>query len=614
MNTTLKILRKNPTKLPTGNTLSFDTETTGLFPRKGDRFYCISWCNKEGSTAVLSFPVNRLTREVKYDDRLDLVRDFAQDSSIIKVAHNTQFDTRMIEVLGIEVKGPVVDTMNLIRLLKSSESLALKPFCEKYFEIPNDDERDLKEKTMEMRRIGRKKGWKIFEGKGGEEGQLAPDYWLAGPKYYEPYCIRDSERAMIIYKTLRPEIDQKGLAPLWKNEMKTWKVLRKVENRGITVDKEKVLSVKEQMKKSLDIFKKKAIRLAGNINFRSSPQLKKVLYEILKEPIKYHTQKHQPAVDFIALSHMKSPLAKHVLEMRACEKTIEFMDQYLNFIVKEKDGWILHPSFSQCIPTTGRESSSNPNMQQVSAGERDKGITVKTEARSVFIPRKNYVLRSYDWKNIEVYIPAFQSGDVGLLSVLKKGGDVHQETSEYLTNTIGKEISRYDAKRIFFGLQYGMGRRKLSRELGIEYEMAEEILFRFGEAHVELMKWMEGLKRQVFRRGFIKTPFGRHQEVSMELAYKIVNFFVQGTAADILKFSKVRLEKALRKYDAHIVLPIHDEMLLEIHKSENMAAIDSTVLKCMQTHPELNMDPYKIPVSISAIKDNWLNKTKIKVI
>lgn len=602
-------------KIPTSLTIAFDTETTGLSWRHGDQFYCISWCDEKGNTEVCSFPINPRTRKVTYRLKdLKQIKRWASNPKLTAIAHNAAFDVGFLKSVGVEFVGKVVCTMNLIRLHKSSERLALKPFCEKYFGIKNEDEEDLKQHTREMRRIGRKKGWKIYKSqKSNEEDSLAPDYWLAGPKYYEPYCRLDSARCMMIYKELFP-LTLNGMKTLWQTEMDTWKVLREIENRGIRVFKGKVLKNKITLKKKRHIFLQQLYQKIGWINPNSPLQLLKLFYKTLNLPVKFYTPKNNPSIDVNALRDFKHPIANLILNIRACDKTVQFMDQYLRYMLKEKDGyWCIHPRFHQAIASTGRESSSDPNLQQVAGGESDKGIEVRVEARSVFGPRPGYLMRSYDWKNIEAYIPAFKSQDKKLTKILSNGGDVHQNTADSLTKIVGIPVSRYDAKRVFFGLQYGIGIKKLSKTLSIEQEIAENIIYGFKKEYPDLWNWMEDLKIFIRRHGHIETAYGRKIEVPRDQEYKGVNYYVQGTAGGILKNAKIKIHKKLPRDKAFIVLPIHDEVLLELEKPfipEDV--LDPLVIEAMQDNPELKM-PVKIPVSISAIGKNWSEKTKVGV-
>ena len=589
-----------PFRIPPGKRVSFDCESTGLFHRLGDAPYSWAFCNEKGDVSVVSFPVDPFNRTIQWSaniDALETMKEFFLDSSRIKIGHNISFDRGMTEsALGIKIQGQQICTMNLIRLCKSSAPLKLKPFCSQYLGIPDDDEKELREATRKARAEGKKKGWKIFEGK-NEDGSLAPDYWLAGPKYYQPYNIMDAVRAMAVYQALRPDIDaDPALKKLWQNENKVWKINRKIEERGIRISKKKAIELKEVSKKNVEQHLTEAHKIAGKkINLNSPKQLREIFYQKFKLPVIYTTKSGLPSTDAASLESMKHPLASTIIKIRDSQKISEFMDQYQKFMVFNGEGiWTIHPQISQAIPTTGRESMQLPNLQQVP----------EDPAREPFIPRKGYEMRSYDWKNIEVYIPAFASGEKNLTKTLLKGGDVHQQTADKLG------VDRYTAKTVWFGLQYGIGIRKLAKQLGISSDQAEQIILTHKREYPQLWGWFEQVKAEGWTKGRIKTPFGRIQEIQRDFGYRAINYYVQSTAADILKFSKVRVYNALKGRKAHILLPIHDELLLEIHKEEDTHEIDKLVVSAMQANSELTYMPIPIPVSISRIKDNWAEKEK----
>lgn len=624
-------------KIPASKECSIDLETCGLFPSKGDQFYCASFCSPTGETAVVSFPVDPLTRKVDYSVNqaaFDAIKEWCADGTVTKINHNIAFDIRFLEREGMKVRGPIVCTMNLIRLLKSDAPMALKPFCDKYLGIGIEDEIELKKATMLARRIGKEKGWKVFKGK-SEEGSLAPDYWMAPRELVERYAVTDAIRAMSVYVTLLPEIRKNKLDGLWDQENKTWRILRAIEKRGIRVYREKVIEQKEVVKKKLLLYQKKAEQIiqqlfpvpkiivtAQNkmklikVNLNSSTQLRPIFYERYKESILFLTKAGYPSTDVDALRAMKNPLAKIILSIRACNKTAEFMDQYLFFMRKHKDGcWYLHPTLHQAMARTTRESCADPNLQQVAKGNDDKGIEILVEGRSVFGPRPGYKMRSYDWKNIEVYVPGFKFKEKNLTRILLKGGDVHDHSVKAVSAIINQEISRDNVKRTYFGWQYGIGKDKLARKLGVSVQTAVLIKYGFTKAYPTLTASMQELQRQVFTDGQIVTGYGWPLRMDSEESYKAFNYYVQGTAAGILRQAKIKIFDFFRsnKWDAFIVLPIHDELLIEFGSGVNVDELDNHVVRCMQDNPELKM-PIPIPVSISEIGKNWADKKKVKTI
>lgn len=599
-------------KIPKDKTICTDTETTGLFPRHGDRPFFISFCNLQYQTAFTSFPVDPFTRKVAYrKETISILKDLFLDPERILIAHNAQFDKKMIEaMIEEETKCQWRCTMALIRVVKSSADLALKPFCKKYLGFPDDDEQDLHKAVARARAKGRKLGWKLAE-------DVRADFWMA-PKECKIYGVRDVLRVAKVYNILLPEVKRLNVDSIWSREKKLWPIMRSIENRGVHIDRDRVMFMKEDFKKKLQMYELRArLRAGGQMNFNSPVQLQKKFYKDFKEPVRFLTEKAKlPATDYAALKAMRHPLAKEILEMRACQKTVDFMDQYLKFMIQHSDGhWYLHPEFSQSIPKTGRESCYLPNLQQVASGESMKAMDVKPEARTPFTPRPGYRMRSYDWKNIEVFIPAFASGEKRLTKILLAGGDVHQNTADSIPSLKGKPSGRYMAKRVFFGLQYGMGIELLAKLLGISEDEASEMWVGFQDTYPTLWEWFERLKAESAVKGYLTTPYGRREEIDPGYEYRAINYYVQGTAADILKSAKVKIYKEIlrRKWNVHIVLPIHDEILPEIELGMDVEEVDRMIVGCMQDNPELKM-PIPIPVSISDIRTNWADKEKVKVV
>jgi len=570
--------------------------------RHGDRPYLFTFANLQGETGLFYYDVDPTTRRVQYKKKeLNKLRALFSDPTMTFWAHNAQFDRNMIEAaLGIKTKCIWKCTMNLIRTVKSDAPLKLKEFCAKHLGISNADEEALRKEVQRRRGRGKVLGWKLGE-------VLETDYWMA-PTECMKYGVFDALRVMAIINTLSPEVVG-GLKDVLKYEEQLWPIMREVEDHGVHIDRAKTLELRDRYQKKSVYYSLIFKVHAPTVNPRSHPQLKKLLYETYNEPVIYSTKSKLPATDYYALKGMKNPCAKALLEMRACNKTVDAMEEYLHYMVQHEDGgWYIHPNFNQAIPVTGRESCTGPNLQNVASGESSKETEVKAEARTVFGPPPDYVWRSYDWKNIEVFIPAFASGEPELVQILRAGGDVHQNTADSL------RITRLVAKRVFFGLLYGIGGELLAKQLGISVSRCWQIINNFKEKYATMSEWMDELKTTALNDGYITTPFGRRQQIDPDKAYRAVNYDIQGTAADILKRSKIRIHTALKQtgLDAHIILPIHDEVLLQVRKGVSLQRVDDLVVRCMQENPELNM-PVRIPVSISAITTNWHEKQKVRL-
>ena len=226
-----------PPKIPPGNAIAVDTETTGLNVRKGDQPYIISFCNEDGETCVFEWPVDPFTRCVKASPRdLKILRPWFGDPNIAKVFHNSNFDLSMIEVgLGIPVRGQIHDTMIAMHCWRSYEkSYGLKELANKYLEFDDDDEKALRDATIAARRKAKSLGWSIAD-------DVEPDYWLLmalDPKnrLCRVYADRDAQRTMLLWMFAKIGLDQDGTWDTYEDEMQVCRALGAIGHRGIRID------------------------------------------------------------------------------------------------------------------------------------------------------------------------------------------------------------------------------------------------------------------------------------------------------------------------------------------------------------------------------------------
>lgn len=199
--------------IPSGNLVAFDTETTGLNPWKGDRAFCIGFCNEKGNKGYFRFPVDGKTRQVVYDSRLEVLKRWFEDPTIAKIGHNVKFDIRMLDMIGIKVRGKIHETMFMMHVLNNVEpSYQLKPLTKKYLDYPDDDLNELHKATVTARRQAKKLGWKVHE-------DVEADYWMAPDPTCRKYNVRDAERTMMFYLFLNPRLDEEKVRKVYDQEM-----------------------------------------------------------------------------------------------------------------------------------------------------------------------------------------------------------------------------------------------------------------------------------------------------------------------------------------------------------------------------------------------------------
>lgn len=620
-----------------GHLVACDTETTGLNPWKGDRPFAFSFCDSKGDTAFARFKVNPFNREVEYTSRefVDM-KKFYENIFITKVFHNAKFDVRMLEQIGIKVCGKVHDTMIAMHCLRTAEpSLGLKPLAERYLGIPTDDEDDLQKSTLKARREAKKKGWMIANDETHGKNNAHADYWLADPALLRTYAVRDVERTMPLWLLLEEQLKEEGLWEVYLEEMKLFHVVYRMESRGVRVDP-KVLD--SEIKRNQEILTgagARIQRLCPGINVNSPKQMVEYLFVKKKYPIARYTCKcvpgqtcseknHglNPATGTEVLMGIEDPLCKLVVEFKTAEKAINgFFGRFKKLMVKEKDGYILHPDFHQVGPVTGRFSCREPNLQNV-ADPYGTRAPIPIPARMAFVPREGYEWWHFDYKQMELWL--FSSPKIAdekkMLSVLLSGEDLPSSVAiemgwkDQLENDkkIGRGVTRIRVKLMLYGIVYGIGANGLAFLNKIPYQEAKDDLRRFKQKYPNIDRYMEDTVRKAALHGYIQGPLGRRFQTSSNAAYKAANYIVQGSAAQVVKKAMIDSDAYLRKnkIDGHLIMTIHDELAFEIRKDQaNMKNIVG-LKNVMESYGKLFGIP-KLPTDAERVRKNWMEKEEI---
>lgn len=464
-------LKPNPRKgrhkeLIKGKLVACDTETTGLFAWKGDRPFAFSFCNKDGETACYEFPVDPMTRRVRYETNPELVeaiKAFFTDPTITKVFHNAKFDVRMIELaFGIKVQGRIEETMFMAHVCNTLESdFKLKRLSKAYLEIDDDDEKLLHRLTVKARRVAKKRGWKIADG--GKDNVKA-DYWLPSIVFAgtpeaaacEVYATRDAERTMLLflmYDQVLDDLDREyaqwyeeakeegqevppfrmACRETYELERELWPITYSLETRGVQVVPEVVFQEIKEFERKRDDALAFVKRAAWKGFDPDKPgDMRKLVYGKLKLPVLKRTDKsNQPATNVEALfEHMGNPVIKALFKYRANEKGLSsFFYKYRDNMVADPvcpGGMVLHCDFQQMGPVTGRFSCRNPNLQNVA-----NALTTRSpepiQARRPFRPRPGYVWYHVDYHQLEVVIFADVSQEPTMLAAIATGRDLHTE-------------------------------------------------------------------------------------------------------------------------------------------------------------------------------------------
>lgn len=574
----------------------------------------------KGRTFFSRFEVDPLTRGVEYlctdDKSLDWWANILEDPTIAKVFHNHKFDCRMLDAVGIKVKGQIHDTMYAMHVLRTLEpTLGLKPLCKKYLGIEDTDEKDLHSATMSARREAKKKGWKIAEA-------VQADYWLAPPKLLEKYSRQDAYRTILLWQLLEEKLHEEGLWKIYEDEMRLAPVTYKMETRGFRIIPElaqqEIVKNKVVMKASKRIYEKEC----PGLNVDSPQQLSAFIYGNLHVKPEHFTPNGNPKVSGDVLLKIDNPVVKAILDFKASEKAISnFFQRYLNSMVRSGQEWVLHPDFQQIGPVTGRYSCRNPNLQNVADGFTTRS-SIPIQARTPFCPRQGYVWYHFDYSQIEMWIFAALAKEEKMLDALLSGRDLHTETANAIwgKGTVeneakrGLKTSRHRAKMMNFGIIYGIGAKSLAVLNKTTEDEARKDLENYRNAFPKIDIYMDRISRFGREHGYVEGPMGRRWQIDPDRSYTACNYMVQGSAAQVIKAAMVKVDAFFEsnQIDGGLVSTIHDEHIDEIRIGQD----NLTVLRKIKRLSEGFGGPFglpKLPVEVAKTTTSWSAKEKIKI-
>ncbi len=425
--------------------------------------------------------------------------------------------------------------------------------------------------------------------------------------------------ALQLFPRLEKEVREKGASLLLKEvEIPLSFVLARMELAGIAVDGKQLEDLSKEMERTLEGLVVKIVAQAGEpFNINSPKQLGRILFERLNLPVLKRT-KTGPSTDEevlrrLAVSH---ELPATILEYRELFKLKSTYVDALPKLIDPKTGRI-HSSFNQTVTSTGRLSSSEPNLQN---------IPIRTELgrqiRKVFVPRPGWFFLSADYSQIELRILAHLSQDEGLLSAFREGEDIHRVTAAEIFHIGPEKVSadeRAVAKTINFGIVYGMSPFGLAKELGIPQDQAQEFIGRYFERYPGIRSALARSLEQARRDGYCTTLLNRRRyipelnakdPVIRQFAERMaVNAPVQGSAADLIKVAMVALDRAMRgkRMASRMLLTVHDELVFEAPPDE-LEEMKRLVKETMES-PALQGKPIRLSVPLEVrmtVGRNWL--------
>ena len=402
------------------------------------------------------------------------------------------------------------------------------------------------------------------------------------------------------------EIDNEDL--LFKIEQPLALILAEIEKNGVLIDSELLKQLDKEYSLKLNEVEQEIYKLANHsFNINSPKQLAELLFDELNLPC---NKKRSTGAD--DLKHIESlhPIVPLILTYRKYSKLLNtYIDSFEAF--KFSDNRI-HAMFNQSSTMTGRLSSSQPNLQNLSVRDDDRKII-----RKLVIAPKDYKILSLDYSQIELRILAILSEDESLLDAFKSGHDIHTSTAAKINNISINEVSesqRRIAKAINFGIVYGMSAWGLSEQIGVSFEEAKNVINKFFETYPKVKEFLDSSIAYCSDHGYVTTILKRRRNVLeihssnynlKEFGKRVaMNTPIQGSAADIMKLAMIQVDKFIKKYQnkCKMICQIHDELLFEVHESV-VEEVKDGIKNIME-----NVIPNsQISLKVSyAIGNNWL--------
>jgi len=591
--------------------VAIDTETDSLTPAKAN-LVGISLSVNEGEACYIplshkdpdsapeqtdgfNFDDPKAPKQISIKECTKILNEVLEDSSILKIAHNMKYDYQVLKKHGMNVNS-YDDTMLLSYVLSAGshghglDELAMRHFGYKMISF------------KEVTKTGRNKI--TFD-------RVPLD------KACE-YAAQDADLTLRLWKFLKPQIAQENLTSVYERiERPLVSVISEMESEGILIDATLLKKQSEKLNLKLKELEKKIYKIANREFLINSPkQLGEVLFLELGLPSKGKKGKTgAPSTSVAVLEPLADEyeIARLVLDWRGLSKLkstyTDALPEQINPSTKR-----IHTSFSLVGASTGRLSSTDPNLQNIPI-RTEEG----KEIREAFIAKENHQLLSIDYSQIELRIAAEMANISSLIKAFKDGDDIHALTASQVFDVPLSEMTqeiRRQAKAINFGIIYGISGFGLAKQLGIDTAQANNFISSYLDRFHELKDWIENTKEFAGQNGYVETMFGRRIHIPaindkngmrrQGAQRQAINAPIQGTAADIIKRAMNRIPEELQNANlkAKLLLQVHDELIFEV-ANEELEKTTTLVKNIMENAHEPTLKLQVPLVAESGHAKNW---------
>ena len=554
--------------------------------------------NLENNQSGFIFDDVKSFKQIPFDDAISLIKPLLEDSSILKIGHNIKYDSLVMkqEHNGNINLNPVSDTMCI--------SYVVDPGRVDSHKLDALALRELNHDTIKYDDICGKGKNKI------SFNQLSPLDALN-------YAAEDADITLSIYNRVLPRIiNDKKFSVYKRLENPLINVLLEMENTGIIINPKKLNEISKNLSSQIDKLEDQIFKMSKtNFNIGSPKQLGEILFDKMKIEGGKRSKNGswQTSVEILEkISDMGYAIGDVILSWRHFSK---LKSTYTDALVEQINSKThrVHTNYSMVGASTGRLSSSNPNLQN---------IPIRTEEgrliRTAFEPKQGFKLVSMDYSQIELRLIAHIADENKMLDAFNDNLDIHADTASKVFGIPIKEMTsefRRKAKAINFGIIYGISAYGLAKQLKCSANEAKDFISSYFYRFPKIRDYMEQIKSNLDSDGYVETLFNRrvyindsnskNQKLRGFAERQAINAPIQGTAADIIKLAMIKIHKQLlNKKEISMLMQVHDELVFEI-REKNIEEFTNVILPIMET-ANLPMVPLKVNLKVDVgVGNNW---------
>lgn len=554
--------------LLTNKIVSLDTETTSTHPVDAE-LVGLSFSVKENEAFYVAVPAD-------FKKALTIVNIFKnvyENTEILKVGQNIKYDMEVLHNYGINVQGPMFDTMIAHYLIDPELQHNMDYMAETILHY----------RTIHIDELI------------GPKGKNQKNMRDLDPKDVYEYAAEDADITLKLKNALEPRLKDVNAEKLfWDMEMPLVPVLADMETTGVCLDTDSLKETSTLFTKRMKALEKEIFEEAGEeFNISSPKQVGEILFgkmKLVDKPKKTRTGQYVTSEEVLQQLRGKAKIVANILDYRGLKKLLGTYVDALPKLINPRTGHI-HTSFNQTITATGRLSSSDPNLQNIPVRDDDG-----KEIRKCFIPEPGCLFFSADYSQIELRIMAHLSGDENMIEAFREGFDIHRATAAKIWHEDMDEVTdaqRKKAKQANFGIIYGITTYGLAQRMDIPNGEARQLIDDYFTTFPKVHAYMEKAKEEAREKGYAETLFGRRRylpdinskngTVRGFAERNAINAPIQGSEADIIKVAMIRIWRRFKEEGirSKMILQVHDELNFSVFPEEK-EKVEKIVIEEMQ--------------------------------